>query len=280
MGGIEWRALRRVDQDRFGEARIQAHFAAQWLARVARAYIPARAGDAHTNLRWDDAFGGLTAHALPDGRRLGLRIADLTLLLPHAASGGVSSAFPLDGRSDADARAWLGEKMSAIGLESSALDEPPPYEMPVHAIARGAVYAASKLNEFLGELSTWYSNANAVLGTIRQQIATQNLNAPPVRCWPHHFDLDTLVTIEPGHTMGIGFSPGDVYYEEPYFYVSMYPHPDFMTLPSLPSIGHWHSKDFSAAIAPAHRIIEAKEQENDIRAFLCAATKAAIKALG
>ena len=92
---------------------------------------------------------------------------------------------------------------------------------------------------------------------------------------PHHFDLDTLVTIETGHTMGIKFSPGDEYYEEPYFYVSMYPRPDFMTLPRLPSIGHWHSKDFSAAIAPARQIFEANEQEADVRAFLCAATKAA-----
>ena len=280
MGGIAWRALRgSVDQDRFGEGRMQAYCAAQWLARVARAYLPARAGDAHTNLGWDDALGGLTTHALPDGRRLGLRIADLTLLLPHTASGDVWSAFPLNGQNDADARAWLGEKMSAIGLKLSALDASPPYEMPAHAIARGAAYAAGELNEFLGELSTWYSNANAVLGAIRQQIAAQNLNAPPVRCWPHHFDLGTLVTIETGHTMGHRILAGDEYYEEPYFYVSMYPHPDFMTLPSLPSIGHWHSKDFSAAIAPARQIIEAN-QEADVRAFLCAATKAAIKALG
>ena len=136
MGGVAWRALRGVDQDRFGEGRIQAYFAAQWLARVARAYLPALAGDAHTNLGWDDALGGLTTHALPDGKRLRLRIADLTLLLPHTASGDVSSAFPLNGQNDADARAWLGEKMSAIGLESSALDASPPYEMPAHAIAR------------------------------------------------------------------------------------------------------------------------------------------------
>ena len=48
MDGIAWRALRGVDQDRFGEARIEAHFAGQWLARVARAYIPARVDDADT----------------------------------------------------------------------------------------------------------------------------------------------------------------------------------------------------------------------------------------
>ena len=85
-------------------ARLQAHYAAQWLARAARAYVPAQADDRHTNLGWDDAFGGLVTHPLPDGSRLGLRIADLTLAFldvhPHALA--------LDGRAEAEVRTWLG----------------------------------------------------------------------------------------------------------------------------------------------------------------------------
>ena len=79
--------------------------------------------------------------------------------------------------------------------------------------------------------------------------------------------------------MGIGFEPGDAYYDEPYFYVSLYPRPDPATLPALPSIGFWHAKDFFAAVAPAHRIFESNNQQADVEAFLHAATGAAIKAL-
>jgi len=56
--------------------------------RGARGYITPQPNDFHTNLGWDDKFGGLVTHPLPDGSRLGLRIADLTLAFldqhPHA----------------------------------------------------------------------------------------------------------------------------------------------------------------------------------------------------
>ncbi|MGH7007923.1 MAG: hypothetical protein ACRED7_05940, partial [Stellaceae bacterium] len=81
MDGTGWRPLRGVDRDRLREARLQAHHALQWLARAARIYIPARPDDAHTNLGWDDRLDGFTTHALRDGVRLGLKIADLALIV-------------------------------------------------------------------------------------------------------------------------------------------------------------------------------------------------------
>jgi hypothetical protein len=95
----------------------------------------------------------------------------------------------------------------------------------------------------------------------------------------HHFDLDILVTITPGGTMGVGFSPGDGFYNEPYFYVSLYPGPDVASLPRQPAIGHWHTTPFTAAIASARRIVEAKDQNREVEAFLHEAVEIAIKAL-
>jgi hypothetical protein len=279
MSDVKWRPLRGVDQAKLSEARVQAHFAVQWLARAARAYIPAKPDDSHTNLGWDYTVGGLTTHAQPSGGKLGLRLADMTLTLLNTPNSNRSNMLPLNGNREADIRAWLSEKMSEGGLDQRALDTPLPYEMPSHPIGSGAAYATDGLGESFNELSAWFSNANAMLGAIRRQIIKQKLDVPPVRCWPHHFDLDTLVTVRAGHTSGIGFAPGDGYYDEPYFYISMFPQPDFSTLPRLPAIGHWHSKDFSAAITPAHRIIEARDQKAAVETFLNAATKAAIKAL-
>jgi hypothetical protein len=110
-------------------------------------------------------------------------------------------------------------------------------------------------------------------------IVARRLDAPPVRCWPHHFDLDTLVTVAPGRTTGVGFAPGDDSYDEPYFYVSIYPAPDVGRLPVLPSIGHWHTKNFTAAVATAQRILQADDPGADVAAFLRAATDATIAAL-
>ena len=279
MAGVMWRPLGKFDRGARSAARIQAHFAAQWLARAARAYIPARPNDDHTNLGWDDRLGGFTTHALPNGTRLALTVADLTLAVVSAA-GVVSDALALDGRTERGARGWIGERVVANGLDPSALDAPLPYDMPAHPLATGAAYATRACATALGDLAAWFANADAMLAAIRRQLVEQELlNAPPVRCWPHHFDLDTLVTVAPGRTAGVGFSPGDGYYDEPYFYVSLYPAPDIATLPRLPAIGHWHVKDFTAAIATARRIVDARDQARETEAFVRGAVDAAVKAL-
>ena len=110
------------------------------------------------------------------------------------------------------------------------------------------------------------------------------MDVPPVRCWPHHFDLDTLIYFpaknpDEVRTLGIGFSPGDEYYDEPYFYVSIHPAPDVAML-GLPAIAHWHTDDFTAAVAPARRIVAAQDQKAQVESHLMAAAEAAIKVLG
>jgi len=272
MGKSLWKPLRTIERHRLAQARLAAHYAAQWLARAARAHIEPKADDSHTNLGWDPALGGPATHPLPDGSRLALRIADLTLLLP----GPDASELSLKNRSDADIRAWLGLRLNAMGLEPFALDKPLPYDMPASAIGSGGRYLLYDLEVALEELSGWYDNASRALDDVRQDLVACGLRAPPVRCWPHHFDLDMLIyfstrSSDDTRTMGVGFSPGDEYYGEPYFYVSIYPAPLVTTPPALP-VGHWHSHDFTAAIATAGRILDESDQGAAVGSFLRSAT--------
>jgi hypothetical protein len=273
----DWRPLTVLDRDRQRAARLDAHYAVQWLARAARACIPPQPDHSHTNLGWDDALGGFVTHALSDGSRLALKLAELTLVA--VVGPGKDQALALDGRRDADARRWLGEVMSQKGLDAAALDAPSPYEMPAHAIAGGVAYRRD--GDALRALVAWYSDASLALGEARIRLLARAINAPEVRCWPHHFDLDTLVTFAGGErTMGLGFSPGDEYYDEPYFYVGLHPAPDVATLPRLPAIAHWHSHDFTGAVAPASKIVAARDPRAEIEAYLAAATEIGIKLLG
>src|SRR5436190_3660867 len=191
-----WQSVPRANFVFLHGARLQAHYAAQWLGRAARAYLKPQPDDRHTNLGWDDAFGGLVTHPLPDGSRLGLRIADLTLAFldvhPHALS--------LDGRAEAEVRTWLGGHVAASNLAAGKLDAPLRYVIPDHALARGARYSLDDLGESLKTLAHWYSNANAALGGVQKRLAVKKLKAPPVRCWPHHFDLDCAVNLGRGRT--------------------------------------------------------------------------------
>lgn len=279
MGEQNWQPLRAVEKRNLAQARLSAHYAAQWLARAARAYITPKPDDSHTNLGWDNGFGGFTTHPLPDGASLGLRLRDLTLVIIGMNGGTLS----LNGRTDADVRAWLGRCLTGRCLNAPALDALSPYEMPDFAVAGGAPYSIPG-DDALGMLAAWYANANLVLDDARQALVARGLNVPSVRCWPHHFDLDTLVyfatkTPDDVRTMGAGFSPGDEYYDEPYFYVSVYPAPDVPMLPRLPAIGHWHAHDFTAAVAPAHRIVAATDQKMEVESHLMEAVEAAIKIL-
>lgn len=270
-----WQPVRGMDFRKLHDARLQAHYAAQWLARAARAYIKPQPDDHHTNLGWDENFGGLTTHPLPDGSRVGLNIAELSLTV----LGENAKTLSLDGRADAEARRWLGGELSARGLDARKLDVASPYAMPHHVLAYGARYSIEELTEQFRTLSAWYPNAAGALGRIRDRVAQRKLKAPPVRCWPHHFDLDSLVPLGQGRTMGLGWCPGDDYCDEPYFYLSMYPEPVIPKLPLLPPQGHWHSYHFVAALAPAHKIVVAPDQGAYVDAFLNFAADAALSAL-
>ena len=98
MGRSHWRPLRGIDQRRLSMARLQAHYAAQWLARAARAYVPPQPDDGHTNLGWSNTFDGFATHLMQGGTCLSLKIADLTLVL-HSDERTIQS-FSLDGRTD------------------------------------------------------------------------------------------------------------------------------------------------------------------------------------
>jgi hypothetical protein len=281
MSRPAWRPIRGVDPERLREARLQAHHAVQWLARAARAFVTPRSDDGHTNLGWDDALDRFVTHPVKGELHLGLRIAPLTLVLAGASA---QQSFVLDGRTDADARRWLGERLAAYGLDARALDPQAPYEISDHPVARGAAYGASELADALAEMATWFANANASLDAIRDQMSVRGLAPSPLRTWPHHFDTASLTLLdsgdaEHGRSVNVGFSPGDEHYGEHYFYVSPHPYPDPTKLPPLPVAGHWHTRGFTAAIAPASRILAEGDRQTAADAFLAAAVDAAIAAL-
>ncbi len=278
-----WRPLSGVDIAQLGEARLQAHYAVQWLAKLARAAVPAQPDDSHTSLGWDDGLDGFVTHPLHDGARLGLRLRDLTLTAEGGEAGRPERTFPLIGHSDAEAREWMGLAFMPSRLEVRSLDAPPPYAMPPHSIAQGARYGGADIIPALGELAAWFANGRNAVEKVRRAMLGHGHDAPvpAPRCWPHHFDLATLTSFPlPRRAttayVGAGLSPGDRYYGEPYFYLSVYPAPDPSALPKLPPLGHWHVEDFTGAVATATAILASARPEADTDAFLAAALEAAL----
>ena len=266
-----WHALGLTGLKDLGEARLQAHYAVQWAARTARAFVEAQPDDSHTSLSWDRKHQALRTQALPGGETLGLRLADLTLLWLEGDEAG--SELALDGISDADAGAWVAERLSQAGYDAARLGEPSPYELPPHQVASGGAYAVGSIEGAFAELSAWFDAADAALEAVVQALSGLEPGPSPVRCWPHHFDIATLVALEPGdaeeaRSIGVGMSPGDEAYGEPYFYVTPWPYPDPQHLPKLPPSGRWHTEGYVGAIATASRIGELGSKRVAVMDFL------------
>jgi hypothetical protein len=255
------------------DARLQLHHAAQIMVSSAISYLPAKADDSHTNMEWLPDLRALAINVLVPATqfRFALRTEDLTLL--SLAGGTLRSSFPLDGRTVTEALQWTVSELTREGLAPERLTTKKHYEIPAHPVAGGATYRLGDGSAFR-ELANAYDDANMVASAVQARTPS----ASDVRCWPHHFDLATLITLQPGgqgnaRTIGVGLSPGDDSYAEPYFYVTPYPSPPAADLPRLPA-GHWHIKGWVGATLPTSELTQAAtgdDQEAVVTAYVDAA---------
>jgi hypothetical protein len=160
--------------------------------------------------------------------------------------GAERATFPLSGRTMIDATQWVRDQLAAQGVDPARYTLAKHYTIPPHAIEDGAPFGGGTASAF-EQLGNWFSNAAMMLGAL----AVETPNASEVRCWPHHFDVATLIPLAPGRSIGVGMEPGDEWYGEPYFYVNRYPAPtETASLPSLAGGGIWHTRGWIGAVLP------------------------------
>ena len=277
MSESSWEDLGATAPKDLIDARLQLHHAAQLVSAVGKTLLEAKPDDSHPNLGWRTPERALGSHPIPGEStfQAALRPEGLELLLIDGA-GDVVDAHGLEGETQASGAAWLSaaiERHFARPLPQGLTL--PGYEIPSHGVGAGEVFSAD--GAALAELGRWFGNADAALG----ELAAHTEGASDVRCWPHHFDLATLVAVEVGadgaatKTVGLGFSPGDDGYPEPYWYVSPWPYPDAsLELPELPPGAHWHREGYTAAILPASAHVVAADQRACLADFLATALAA------
>ncbi len=271
---FDWSALGGKAPTALIKARTLAHHAAQWPTKAARANLDALPDDSHAGLTWDGGRGALFSQPLPaDGAtvRVGLRLAGLALIMMR---GDLTlDTYELAGRRDSMVGVWLDSALRALGLKTAS-SVTLPYTIPFHTVARGSPYSLSGESEAFDELALWFGAAADLLDEVRAGCA----DAQPGRvlCWPHHFDIATLVSLdgagaETARSVGIGLSPGDHYYPQPYVYVSPWPRLHAAGLPALPPPGHWHTQGFFGAVATGDEILALEDRRAGLLAFVRAA---------
>jgi hypothetical protein len=247
-----WEALGHPPPVALASTRAELHWAAQVLAAAAAALIAPAPDDSHTSLEWVAARAWLAGVRTPAGLRAALRPADLTLLALGEDDAPVAE-LPLAGRTLAEALDWMN---GALRAQAGVQLRLPSYEMPAHPVQQGARFfddgasAAAR-----AELTRWYAAADHALRTLARAAP----GASAVRCWPHHFDIATLLpgSSAAGSTVGIGLSPGDASYAEPYFYVTPWPYPRDPVPPPLPAGARWHREGWFGAVLTGTVVVDA-----------------------
>ena len=245
-----WQPLGEHDPTDLVAARLQLHWAAQLVSAVGTTLLPPAADDSHTNLEWLAVPGVLAGRLTTDTPRCRAALcpADLTLHVLDER-GTSASQRRLDGLTFSQGMVWLEQEIAAF--TERPLAKPlrrRELDLPDHPVAHGKPFALTDPSAF-AELARWYADADGVLRVMSEPTAS----ASPVRCWPHHFDIATLATLPqaPGRdaprTIGIGMSPGDTSYGEPYWYVTPWPYPPDARLPALRD-GHWHRTGWCGAV--------------------------------
>ena len=267
-----WTRVGDVSPTTLTNARLQLHHAAQIAVSAAISYLPARSDDSHTALTWSAPLRALTTEPITAAEqlRIGVRVEDLTLDAVDA-NGVATQSFSLPGRTIAEAHAWLAGITAQAGLDPESLTERKHYTIPSHPVAMGESFSIGSRNDF-EQLARYWSNAASLL----DQIAQSTAGASPVRTWPHHFDIATLIEL-PGSTrktIGVGQSPGDEFFDQPYWYVGPYPYPPVNDLPRLAGSGHWHTKGWVGAALPAADFVAAPDQRAQVVAFVDSAVAA------
>ena len=252
------------------EAREQTHQAVQLVAMVGRALHPKSEDDHFANMEWLDGFQALVSNQPPKYPvRAALQVAEFKLRVIE--NDQLKSEFALHNRTLDEAMIWITNEFKQLGIDTSGFNLDLPYEMPVYATADGKAFELTDKAAFQ-ELALYFANADMFL----REIALKHKGASPVRCWPHHFDIATLITLGKGKSseydksVGMGLSPGDRQVEEPYFYISPWPYPmdEPDEFPELKGGGQWHSDGWMGAFFQASEIIKGENQEQRIRDFL------------
>ena len=248
-----WINLGNLNPGSLVHSRHQLHQAVQLVAAVGRNYHLPEKDDPFGNLEWLPDINGLAGWDVDTSSgkiKCALNFDSFTL--QFLVDGIPEQSISLDGKLDQSILQEMQNALDSLGLNGSKLDLNKPYKIPEYKIGQSDGYATNP-KEFK-EFSKYFGNAHAVL----KALAANLEGASDVKCWPHHFDIATLITLtdtgdpETSSSIGVGLSPGDESYQEPYFYISPWPYPglNIKKLPKL-SVGHWHTEGFVAAVLTA-----------------------------
>ena len=272
-----WQKIGNINPQSLTETRLQLHYAIQFMAAVGNFLTEPQPDYSHASLTWNSELkvfvSGLVNTEQPF--QVALEPISLTSLVLDA-QGNKLAEFSLPQKTLDDGMNWLKQTIAPLGADIAQLIFVTyPEDFPDSPLTRGATFQDGDEAQ-RQELTAYFANTNSIL----QAVAVNTEGASPVRIWPHHFDIATLISLpdiqkDESVSIGVGMSPGDGSYDQPYWYVTPWPYPDPANLTELAGGGTWHTEGWVGAILTASQLIKDDKQQNQLTAFLDSAISAA-----
>jgi hypothetical protein len=192
---------------------------AQWPARIANSYVADSSWAERMRLQWKVAECLLVTRSFDRGLAVALDPATLQMWFLEKGRP-VPHTFDPEGRSPAEAEAWVLVELLHRSIEPTRFSKALPYEIPDLLSGDAQEYSPQSCAAELSELAAWYHNAGATLVAAAADAGTAT---PHLACNPQDLTLRCRLELEGQqnpHTIEIGFSPGGPGVDEPYFFVN------------------------------------------------------------
>ena len=263
---MNWIELKNFSKELLSEARKQLHQAVQLPAIAGRCLNPKDPGDNFAALTWDINNNLLTSQQFEESEfRTALDMSAFKLVIINEKNEP-TNFLNLNSKTYNEAFNWLSESLKQLGFDANKLSKSLPYQIPEYPTATGAPFKYNSPEAF-NKLENYFVNAAFIL----EKISKGKKDISEIRCWPHHFDIAALITVESNpdseksKSIGVGLSPGDESYSEPYFYISPWPYPENKDdLPKL-NYGHWYKQGWFGGILTASEITSTRSASKQLK---------------
>lgn len=210
----------------------------------------------------------------------GLEVLDGTIVTKPLPNTNKRIMMDLNsGIVEAGTQQWILGKITAPNLLTQIgqwLTSQGVADKPEHPeyVASGAIYDKLQAQR-MGQTLRW---AKAIFEDTKQTITTGLTS--PVLLYPHHFDLSlTWFPFDDNLQMGLGFSFGDEYIEEPYFYVTAWPEPKDFGAIELSTPGVWFNDGFHGAVLRHADLIDLPSPDLVVKAYCQSLLESAVPML-
>ncbi|MEM8771469.1 MAG: hypothetical protein AAGD92_07460 [Pseudomonadota bacterium] len=271
--GSAWKPLGAVAPKKLARIHEQPYQLAQWLGRFARGYLTPADDDSHTSFVWHSENGAMaTNEASFGGKKVAFAFYPRDLILSVIIDGVIGDEIAMHGRRDRDAGVWMAGVLEAHGADPVKLHDAAPYALLKTPYAQDAPYDAKTDVAGLSELARYLDNASLVLNEIVAAYGHVRPGPAPVRLWPHHFDIATIITLEDGafetaRAVGAGLAIPDKLHKEFYFYTYPWPRNERKNLPPLRSNCSYQYDGFFGAVQTMSSVLAQGDQVGAVREF-------------